>query len=84
MPLQIVRQNTHGSGCGGQTAKNAGSALQHGEITLKEIEGFISEDSPVRIDLTNSLEELSAAARSMRTCRIRIETNRQKQVTSGH
>ncbi len=49
-----------------QTAKNADSALQHGTTTLQEIEGFISEDSPLRVDLTNSLEELSAAARSMR------------------
>jgi paraquat-inducible protein B len=49
-----------------QTAKNADSALQHGTMTLKEIEGFISENSPLRVDLTTSLEELSAAARSMR------------------
>jgi len=49
-----------------QTARNADSALQHGKIALKEIEEFISEDSPIRVDLTNSLEELSAAARSMR------------------
>jgi paraquat-inducible protein B len=49
-----------------QTAKNADSALQHGTTTLKEIEEFISEESPLRVDLTNSLEELSAAARSMR------------------
>ena len=49
-----------------QTAKNADSALQHGTMTLKEIEGFVAENSPLRVDLTNSLEELSAAARSMR------------------
>lgn len=49
-----------------QTAKNTDSALQHGANTLKEIEELISEESPLRVDLTNSLEELSAAARSMR------------------
>ena len=49
-----------------QTAQNADTALLRGNVTLKEIEGILSEDSPLRVDLTDSLEELSAAARSMR------------------
>ncbi len=40
--------------------------LEKGQATLTEIESLVSEDSPLRVDLARSLEELSGAARSMR------------------
>ncbi len=42
------------------------TTLEKGESALAEMESMISEDSPIRVDLAKSLEELSGAARSMR------------------
>ena len=42
------------------------TTLERSQSTLSEIESLVSEDSPIRVDLTKSLEELSGAARSMR------------------
>lgn len=49
-----------------RAAKAATAALAQGEKTLSEIEGVSGEDSAVIYQLNNALEELSAAARSIR------------------
>ena len=48
------------------TAKSASAAVAQAEETLKSIEGVLGEDSPVIYQLSTTLEELSAAARSLR------------------
>ena len=42
------------------------STLERSQKTLMEVENLVSEDSPVRVDLAHTLEELSDAARSLR------------------
>ncbi len=49
-----------------KTLKAAEVALRKAETTLGGIEGTISEDSPLRVELLNALKELSTAARSLR------------------
>jgi paraquat-inducible protein B len=49
-----------------KTLKAAEIALKKAETTLGGIEGTISDDSPLRLELLNTLKELSTAARSLR------------------
>jgi paraquat-inducible protein B len=49
-----------------KTNKSAVAALSQAEKTLKTVEGVTKEDSPVLYELTRTLQQLSAAARSIR------------------
>jgi paraquat-inducible protein B len=49
-----------------RTLKAAEIALKKAETTLGGIEGTIGDDSPLRLELLNTLKELSTAARSLR------------------
>jgi paraquat-inducible protein B len=49
-----------------KTAEAATAASQEAQRTLGAAEGVIGKDSPMKYQLTRSLEEFSAAARSIR------------------
>jgi len=49
-----------------KTLKAAEIALRKAETTLGGIEGTISDDSPLHLELLNAVKELSTAARSLR------------------
>lgn len=49
-----------------KTLTAAELALRKAESTLGGIEGTIADDSPLRLELFNTLKELSTAARSLR------------------
>ncbi len=48
------------------TLKSAGDALEQAKETLSVVDGVISEESALYYELTNTLEQLSATARSLR------------------
>ena len=56
-------------------APQAQSALSEADLTLKTIREAISLDSPLRYDLENTLQELGAAARSIRLLAEYLESN---------
>ena len=49
-----------------KTNKSANAAMVQAEKTLKTVEGITKEDSPLSYELTQTLQQLSAAARSIR------------------
>jgi paraquat-inducible protein B len=48
------------------TSRAAQRALEQAQGTLDTVDGAVREESPLRYDMTNALEELAAAARSVR------------------
>ena len=55
-----------GIGHGNHMADDGTEAFEQAERTLGAAEGVIGKDSPMKYQLTRTLEELSAAARSIR------------------
>jgi paraquat-inducible protein B len=49
-----------------ETLRSITAAAQQAEVTLKEVEGLVSDDSVLMTELTYTLKELSASARAIR------------------
>lgn len=53
----------------------AEKAFAQAELALKSVDGAVAVDSPIRYEITTSLQELSAAARSIRAMAEYLERN---------